>query len=73
MPATANSQTLCAIGAAEMIKSVFTKEDFIFQLSNLKVRRYRNQYDFDSSPCGETVESSHFQTGDPVPRTWGRS
>lgn len=32
-------KSLCAIGAAEMIKSVFTKEDFIFQLSFLKVRR----------------------------------
>ena len=25
-----------------------------------------------SSLCGETVESSHFQTGDPVSKTWSR-
>ena len=48
----------------------FTKVNFPSTVEIRVPGRFWNQYDFDSSPCGETVESSHFLTDDAVTRTW---
>jgi putative ABC transport system permease protein len=66
-------QALWAINSDWLTEDVFKQKYFSLPVQITVISRLRNQYDFDSSPCGETVESSHFQTGDPVQRTWGRS